>query len=151
LKKVVIYTDGACSGNPGPGGLAAVLIYRGRQKEISEGFAETTNNRMELLACIRGLEQLKEPCAVDIYSDSRYVVDGIEKGWARRWRRNGWMRNKKDEARNADLWEELLTLIDGHEVNFIWIKGHADDEYNTLCDRLARGAAERDHTNGGPI
>jgi len=141
VKTVEIHTDGACSGNPGPGGYAAVLKYGGRQKEISEGFSHTTNNRMELLACIAGLECLKEPCRVKLYSDSRYLVDGIEKGWARRWKANGWMRNKNDYALNADLWERLLGLLDTHDVNFIWVKGHADVEQNELCDRLARMAA----------
>jgi len=142
MKNVVIYTDGACSGNPGPGGCAAVLMYRGRQKEIAEGYSLTTNNRMELRACIIGLNSLKEACRVDLYSDSRYLTDGIEKGWAKRWRENEWRRNKKDKALNADLWEEILILISFHEVSFFWVRGHADDPVNELCDRLARGAAE---------
>ena len=146
LKTVDIYTDGACSGNPGPGGYAAALIYKGRQKEISEGFADTTNNRMELSACIAGLGQLKEPCRVNLYSDSKYVINGINEGWVRGWKQNGWMRNRKEEAKNADLWEELLGLLDTHDVSFIWVKGHADNPYNELCDRLAREAAESRRT-----
>jgi len=141
LKTVDIYTDGACTGNPGPGGCAAVLLYGGRQKELSEGRAHTTNNRMELLACIMGLAALREPCRVNLYSDSRYVVDGVEKGWARRWKLNGWMRNKSEKALNADLWEQLLELIDKHTVRFIWVKGHDDNPMNELCDINARAAA----------
>ena len=142
MKTVDIYTDGACSKNPGPGGYAAVLLYKNQKKEIAEGFFETTNNRMEITACIKGLEMLKEPCRVNLYSDSRYVVDGIEKGWARRWKKNGWMRNKTEKALNADLWDELLKLLEKHEVSFIWVKGHADNPYNELCDTLAKKAIQ---------
>ena len=141
LKNVDIYTDGACTGNPGPGGYAAVLLYNGRQKEFSGGDAHTTNNRMELLACITGLSALKEPCRVNLYSDSKYVVDGVEKGWARRWKKNGWMRNKNEKALNADLWEQLLMLLDEHAVRFYWVKGHDDNPLNELCDTNARAAA----------
>ncbi|MCQ4725375.1 ribonuclease HI [Anaerotignum faecicola] len=140
MKSIDIYTDGACSGNPGKGGLGVVLIYKGNRKEISEGFEETTNNRMEALAVIKGLEALKEKCSVTLYSDSKYVVDAIEKGWARKWKANGWKRNAKDKALNADLWDRMLTLLDYHDVKFIWVKGHADNIENERCDELARGA-----------
>ena len=138
MKSIDIYTDGACSGNPGKGGLGVVLIYKGNRKEISEGFEETTNNRMEALAVIKGLEALKEKCSVTLYSDSKYVVDAIEKGWARKWKANGWKRNAKDKALNADLWDRMLTLLDYHDVKFIWVKGHADNIENERCDELAR-------------
>ncbi len=141
MKKVIIYTDGACLGNPGPGGYGVVLLHGAHRKELSGGFAETTNNRMELLACIRGLEALKYPCQVDLYSDSRYVVDGIDKGWAARWQRNNWMRNKSDPAVNADLWQRLLELTARHRVTFHWVRGHAGTVENETCDRLATGAA----------
>jgi ribonuclease HI len=136
-----MYTDGACSGNPGPGGYGTVLIYNTYRKELSDGFKQTTNNRMEISGVIAGLEALKEPCAVNLYSDSRYVVDAIEKGWAARWRRNGWMRNKEEPALNADLWERLLVLLDKHNVKFNWVKGHAGNKENERCDELARKAA----------
>jgi len=140
-KKVIdIYADGACSGNPGPGGYGAVLLYKGARREISAGYKKTTNNRMELLGVIAALELLKEPCVITIYSDSRYTVDGIEKGWAARWRQNGWMRNKKEPALNADLWERLLTLLSAHEARFVWVKGHASNAENNRCDELARAA-----------
>ncbi|MCL2357965.1 MAG: ribonuclease HI [Defluviitaleaceae bacterium] len=140
MKKIKIYTDGACSGNPGPGGWGAVLIYGAHRKEISGGEAQTTNNRMEILGVIRGLELLKEPCEVALYSDSRYVVDAIEKGWAVRWQKNNWMRTKKDPALNADLWEILLALLENHSVTFHWVKGHAGHPENERCDELARAA-----------
>ena len=148
MKTVDIYTDGACSGNPGPGGYAAVLLYNNNKKEISEGFKQTTNNRMEMLACIKGLENLKEPCHVNLYSDSRYVVDSIEKGWAYKWKKNGWMRNKTEKALNADLWERMLGLLEIHKVRFIWVKGHSDNPLNELCDTLARGAIQNGQLNG---
>ncbi len=137
MKKVFMFTDGACSGNPGPGGWGTILRYGDAEKELSGGEPQTTNNRMELLAVINGLAALKEPCAVTIQSDSRYVVDGIEKGWARSWKRNGWRKADKKPALNADLWERLLTLLDIHTVNFIWIKGHAGHPENERCDQLA--------------
>lgn len=137
MKKVFMFTDGACSGNPGPGGWGTILRYGNAEKELSGGEAQTTNNRMELLAVINGLAALKEPCEVTIQSDSRYVVDGIEKGWARSWKRNGWRKADKKPALNADLWEKLLTLLDIHTVNFIWIKGHAGHPENERCDQLA--------------
>ena len=137
MKTVAIYTDGACSGNPGPGGWAAILRYGEQEKELSGGEASTTNNRMELTAAIRGLAALKEPCAVTLYSDSRYLVDGIEKGWAKAWRSRGWMRTKKEPAKNPELWSELLDLLEKHRVSLVWVKGHADDPLNSRCDALA--------------
>ena len=141
-KTVTIYTDGACSGNPGAGGYGVVLLYGAMRKELSEGYRKTTNNRMELLAVIKGLEALKTPCRVELYSDSRYVVDAMEKGWVRKWKQNGWMRNKKEKASNVDLWERLLPLLEKHQVSFIWVKGHADNPENERCDELARMAIQ---------
>ncbi|MCL1863853.1 MAG: ribonuclease HI [Defluviitaleaceae bacterium] len=142
MKKVTIYTDGACSGNPGPGGYGAVLLYGSHRKEISGGEALTTNNRMEMMAVIKALEMLKEPCEAEVYSDSKYVVDAIEKGWAIRWKQNGWMRNKKEQALNPDLWEEMLALLDKHRVSLHWIKGHAGHAENERCDELARAVVD---------
>ena len=147
MKEVILYTDGACSGNPGPGGYGVVLLYsdsRGNihRKEFSEGCPQTTNNRMEMMGVIKGLEALKTSCAVTLYSDSRYVVDAIEKGWAIRWRQNNWMRNKKEPALNVDLWEHLLELLEKHNVTCHWVKGHADNPENERCDALAREAIE---------
>jgi len=143
VKKVEIYTDGACSGNPGEGGYGAVLLYGDGKKELSEGYRLTTNNRMEVLGVIRGLEALKEPCEVTVYSDSKYVVDAIEKGWVNKWKKNGWYRNKKEKASNIDLWENLLELLEKHQVTFKWVKGHADNPGNERCDFLAREAILR--------
>ena len=140
MKSVVIYTDGACSGNPGAGGYGVVLLYGSARKELSEGYRLTTNNRMEVLAVIKGLEALKEPCEVMLYSDSKYVVDAIEKGWVKRWKANGWYRNKKDKASNVDLWERLLAQLERHQVRFQWVKGHANHPENERCDALARAA-----------
>ena len=137
MKKVEIFTDGACSGNPGPGGYGVVLRYNGIEKELSGGEKMTTNNRMELTAAIVGLSALKEKCAVTLYSDSKYLIDAINCGWALKWRENGWMRNKRDEAQNPDLWERLLELLDAHEVSLVWVKGHAGHPENERCDRLA--------------
>ena len=147
MKEIILYTDGACSGNPGPGGYGVVLLYSDSQgnvhrKEFSEGCAQTTNNRMEIMGVIKGLEALKTPCIVTLYSDSRYVVDAIEKGWAVRWRQNNWMRNKKEPALNADLWEHLLELLERHKVTCHWVKGHANNPENERCDVLAREAIE---------
>lgn len=139
--KVVIYTDGGCISNPGPGGYGAVLLYKGRRKELSGGYRRTTNNRMELMACIVALQSLKGRSQVMLHSDSRYVVDGITRGWARRWRENGWLRNEEDEARNADLWSQLLDLCDQHEVEFVWVRGHMGNLENERCDRLSMQAA----------
>jgi len=141
LKNVQIYTDGACSGNPGPGGYGIVLLYGSSRKEISEGFELTTNNRMEMLAAIEGLKALKEPCAIQLYSDSKYLVDAINKGWVTKWQANNWMRNKKDPALNVDLWKALLELLKVHSVELIWVKGHAENAENNRCDELARDAA----------
>ena len=146
MKSVTVYTDGACSGNPGPGGWAAVLIYGEHQRELSGGEPSTTHNRMELTAILSALSALKEPCIVELHSDSRYVLDAIEKGWAVRWRRNGWMRNKKEPALNPDLWETLLNLLEKHDVRCQWVKGHADNPYNNRCDALAV-AESRKFTN----
>jgi len=143
LKTVEIFTDGACLGNPGPGGYGVILRYSGREKELSEGFPDTTNNRMELLAAITGLKSLLESCEVTLYSDSKYLVDGMEKGWARKWRANGWKKADKTPALNTDLWEELLDLFGRHKVNVIWVKGHAGHPENERCDVLAVTAAKK--------
>ena len=137
MKKITIYTDGACSGNPGPGGWGAILEYKGVRKEISGGEAETTNNRMELMGIIRALEQLKEPCDITFCSDSKYVMDGLSKGWAKGWRARGWVKSDKKPALNVDLWEQLLQLIAQHELHYHWVKGHAENEYNNRCDEMA--------------
>ena len=137
MADVIIYTDGACSGNPGPGGFGAILMYGEHRKELSGGEAETTNNRMELMGVITALKTLKRPCTVQLYTDSQYVVNAIEKGWAKKWQANGWMRNKKDKALNPDLWQELLDLLELHRVTFHWVKGHAENPYNNRCDELA--------------
>ena len=141
MKLVEIYTDGACSGNPGPGGYGAILKSNGNTKELSQGFKNTTNNRMELRAVIEGLKTLKEKCNVLVYSDSKYIVDAVEKGWARRWEANNWYRNKKEKALNIDLWLDLLDLLDKHQVRFYWVKGHAGHPENELCDQMAVAAA----------
>ena len=141
MKRVILYTDGACSGNPGPGGYGAVLQFGEHRKDISGGFALTTNNRMELLAVIKGLEILKQPCAVTVYSDSRYIVDAVNKGWAERWRANGWRRNKRERAVNPDLWSRLLGLLEKHDVEFRWVKGHAGNPGNERADELAVAAS----------
>jgi len=143
LKEVTIYTDGACSGNPGPGGYGVVLIYGPHRKELSAGYQLTTNNRMELMAAIMGLEALKFPCAVNLYTDSRYLVDAMCKGWAKKWQQNGWKRNPKESAKNPDLWERLLAVSEQHQVQFLWVKGHAGDEENECCDRLAVNASQQ--------
>ena len=142
MKQVELYTDGACSGNPGPGGWGAILKYGEAVKELSGGEADTTNNRMELTAVISGLRALKEPCEVTVYSDSQYVVNGINKGWAAGWRANGWKKSDKKNALNPDLWDALLNLCETHRAGFIWVKGHADNEYNNRCDKLAVAAAK---------
>ena len=137
MKTVTLYTDGACSGNPGPGGWGAILEFQGTEKELSGGEPSTTNNRMELTAVIEGLSALKEPCIVELYSDSKYVIDGLSKGWAASWQKNGWRKADKKPALNPDLWEKLLGLIDEHEVTIDWVKGHAGHPENERCDRLA--------------
>lgn len=141
-KHVMIYTDGACSGNPGPGGYGTILVYDGVEKELSAGYRLTTNNRMELRAVIAGLEALRESCDVTVCSDSRYIVDAMEKGWARKWESQGWMRTKKDPALNPDLWSRLLDLCDEHRVKFLWTRGHSGHVYNERCDALAVKAGQ---------
>lgn len=138
---VTIYTDGACNGNPGPGGYAAVLLYAGRRREITGGRQLTTNNRMEIQAAIAVLQAFKHPCRVTIYSDAQYVVETMMKGWAARWRANGWKRNRKAFAVNPDLWGQLLDLCAVHEVEFVWVRGHSGNAENERCDRLAVAAA----------
>ena len=142
MKTVTIYTDGACSGNPGPGGWGAILCYKEIKREMSGGEAMTTNNRMELLGVITALGALKEPCVVELWSDSKYVIDALEKGWAQSWRKKGWIKSDKKPALNVDLWEQLLPLTEKHEMHYHWVKGHADNEYNNRCDALA--VAERE-------
>ncbi len=137
MKTVTLYTDGACSGNPGAGGWAAILLFGEHKKELSGGERATTNNRMELTAVIKGLEALKEPCIVELYSDSKYIIDALEKGWAVGWRRRGWVKGDKKPAMNPDLWARLLNLCEVHKVNLHWVKGHASNEYNNRCDQLA--------------
>ena len=137
MKTVYLYTDGACSGNPGPGGYGAILKYGKFEKEICGGEENTTNNRMELLGVIKGLEALNEPCRVVLTSDSKYVIDALSLGWAVKWKQNGWMRNKKDPALNPDLWETLLNLTSIHEMEYNWVKGHAGHPENERCDKMA--------------
>ena len=137
MKTVTIYTDGACSGNPGPGGWGAILSWNGLEKELSGGENPSTNNRMELTAVIRALQALKEPCVVELYSDSKYVIDALEKGWAQSWKKRGWVKADKKPALNPDLWETLLQLTDRHEMHYHWVKGHADTPQNNRCDQLA--------------
>ena len=143
--EVTIYTDGACSGNPGPGGWGTILSARGVKKELSGGERSTTNNRMELTAVIRGLQALKRPCKVTVVTDSKYVADAVTLGWAKKWKAQGWMRNKKEKALNPDLWEELLTLLSIHEVTFSWVKGHAGHPENERCDEMAVAAYQNLH------
>ena len=138
MEKVTIYTDGACSGNPGPGGWAAILMYKGREKEISGGEKNTTNNIMELTAAVRGLQLLKFPCEVKLYSDSAYLVNGFKQGWIYNWQKNNWKTSTKEPVKNREIWEELYRLTNVHNVEFVKVKGHSDNEYNNRCDELAR-------------
>ena len=140
LKHIDIFTDGACSGNPGKGGYGVILKYNDNIKELSEGFFLTTNNRMEILAAIKGLEALKEPCEVTLYSDSKYLVDAINQGWIVKWQKNDWYRTKSEKAKNVDLFKRLLVQLDKHKVEFIWVKGHAGHAENERCDKLATSA-----------
>ena len=142
MKHVEIYTDGACRGNPGPGGWGAVLVYQGKEKELSGGQRDTTNNRMELTAAIEALKALKEPCSITLTSDSKYLVDGIQKGWAASWKKKGWKKSDNSPALNPDLWDELLTLVDRHEIQWVWVKGHVGHPYNERCDALATAFAD---------
>ncbi|MBQ5885949.1 MAG: ribonuclease HI [Clostridia bacterium] len=137
MKKIELFTDGACSGNPGPGGWGAILRYNGHEKELCGGEVETTNNRMELTAVIEGLSALKEPCEIELFTDSKYVCDAVAKRWVYSWKANGWKKADKKPALNIDLWEKLLVLLDTHKVNFNWIKGHAGHPENERCDTLA--------------
>lgn len=137
MKKVELFTDGACSGNPGPGGWGAILRYMGKEREFSGGEANTTNNRMELTAVISGLSALKEPCEVTLTTDSKYVADGITKGWAKAWRANNWRKKDRKPALNSDLWEKLLLLTETHKVDIVWVKGHEGHAENERCDKLA--------------
>ena len=143
MKHIQIFTDGACSGNPGPGGWGAILRYKAHEKELSGGEAETTNNRMELMALIAALEQLKEPCEIDLCSDSQYVINGLQKGWAKGWRARGWKKADKSPALNSDLWARLLDLSEAHTIHSNWIKGHAGHPENERCDRLAVEQSKR--------
>ena len=140
MKEVTIYTDGACSGNPGPGGWGAILIYGENKKEISGGEKETTNNIMEITAVIESLKLLKYPCDVRLYSDSAYVVNAFNNNWVESWQKNGWINSKKEEVKNKELWKELIELTKTHKVTFIKVKGHSDNEFNNRCDELARDA-----------
>ncbi len=140
MKKIDLYTDGACSGNPGPGGWGAVLMYQNHIKELSGYEANTTNNRMEILAVIKGLQQLKEPCAVTIYSDSAYTVNAFSENWIESWQKNNWRTSSKKEVKNDDLWKTLLSELNKHDFTFVKVKGHADNEWNNRCDTLATTA-----------
>ena len=143
MKHVDIYTDGACRGNPGPGGWGAVLVYNGLERELSGGEESTTNNRMELTAAIAALSALKEPCEVTLTSDSKYLVDAVTQGWALSWRAHGWKKADRSPALNVDLWEQLLALLERHNVTFVWVKGHDGHPYNERCDKLATAFADR--------
>ncbi len=138
MKHVDIYTDGSCRRNPGPGGWGAILVYNGHELALSGGEASTTNNRMELLSVISALERLKESCRITLTSDSKYVLDGLSKGWARSWRSKGWKKSDGSPALNPDLWERLLNLCDKHEIEYVWVKGHAGHPYNERCDSMAQ-------------
>ncbi len=143
MKNVTIHTDGACLGNPGPGGWAAVLRHNDAEKELSGGFALTTNNRMEILAAIEGLEALNQPCRVDLHTDSQYLRDAVEKRWLAAWQRNGWQTSAKKPVKNKDLWLRLLPLLQKHQVSFHWVRGHSGNPDNERCDQLARAAAQQ--------
>jgi len=142
-KQVTIYTDGACSGNPGPGGWGCILMYNQHKKESSGGAADTTNNRMEITAALEALKLLKEPCQVDLYTDSAYLCNALEKRWLETWSKNGWKTASKSNVENQDLWKELLIQLQRHEIQFHKVKGHADNEFNNRCDKLARDAVQK--------
>lgn len=145
LRHVEIFTDGACSGNPGKGGYGVILKYGEKTKELSEGFVKTTNNRMEILAAIKGLEALKEPCNVTLYSDSKYLVDSVNQGWIIKWKKNNWFRTKSEKAKNIDLFKRLMELLNIHKVEFVWVKGHAGHPENERCDKLATESILKDN------
>lgn len=147
MKQVTIYTDGACSGNPGPGGWGAILMYKDKKLELSGYEAHTTNNRMELLAPIQALSRLKEPCEVSVYSDSTYLVNAFRKGWLDNWQKRGWLKADKKPVENQDLWQALLKYAGIHSIQWIWVKGHASNAYNNRCDELATGEIKRHHIN----
>ena len=149
MKHVYIYTDGSCKCNPGPGGWCAILVYNGVEKVISGGASETTNNRMELTAIIEALRALKEQCRVTLTSDSKYALDALQNGWAVSWRSKGWRKADKSQALNPDLWEELLSLVEKHEIEYVWVEGHAGHEYNERCDERAQAEAAK-HCNELP-
>ena len=149
MKTITIYTDGACSGNPGPGGWGAILEWQGHQKELSGGEAQTTNNRMELTAVLTALAILKEPCVVELYSDSKYVVDAIEKGWLYGWQKKGWIKADKKPVLNVDLWQQLLPLLARHDVRLHWVKGHAENEKNNRCDQPGGGRKQKVQIKAG--
>jgi ribonuclease HI len=143
IKKVIVHTDGACISNPGPGGYGIIINYEGRKKELSGGFKNTTNNRMEIMAAIAALEALREKCQVTLFSDSAYLVNAISKDWAKRWQKHGWKRNKREMAQNPDLWVRLLKACEAHDVEFRWVRGHSANPDNERCDQLANEAAVR--------
>lgn len=140
MKKIILYTDGACSGNPGPGGYGSILMYKENKKEISGYKENTTNNQMEMLAVIEGLKLIKEPCEIEIYSDSAYVVNAFNQNWIQSWIKNNWKTASKNPVKNVELWKEMLNLLSNHKYKFIKVKGHADNEFNNRCDELARNA-----------
>ncbi|MFZ5643998.1 MAG: ribonuclease HI [Bacillota bacterium] len=144
---IEIYTDGACSGNPGPGGYGAILKYGSHSKEISGGYRLTTNNRMELTAVIKSLQELKKPCSITLYSDSKYIVDAFNLGWVNKWKSTGWIKGDKSPVKNVDLWKMLLDLLRPHSIKWVWVKGHSDNEMNSRCDRLAVEASKSVHLN----
>jgi ribonuclease HI len=143
MKRVELYTDGACRGNPGPGGWGAILVYRGKEKELSGGEASTTNNRMELMAAIAGMSALREPCQIVLTSDSKYLVDAINKGWLASWKRNGWRKADKSAVLNVELWQKIDSLLEIHDVSFVWVHGHTGHPYNERCDALATAFADK--------
>ncbi|MBK1830869.1 ribonuclease HI [Verrucomicrobiaceae bacterium R5-34] len=148
MKDITIYTDGSSRGNPGPGGYGTLLIYQGHRKELSGGFAKTTNNRMEILAALTGLESLREPCRITVYSDSKYVIDAMDKGWIHGWKKKGWSRGPNKPLKNADLWKRMSAAVQGHKVSWKWVKGHAGHPENERCDALATNAADQ---RGNPV
>jgi ribonuclease HI len=143
IQEVEIYSDGACTGNPGPGGFGVILKYKNCRKELSAGYRKTTNNRMELMAAIEGIRMLKNLCKVILYTDSQYIADSISKGWAQKWREKNWMRNKKEKAQNPDLWEKLLNLFEKHEIDVKWVRGHSGNPENERADQLATQAIKK--------